>query len=216
MATTTLPALQARSRRTLERLVHAAIEVLDEDGIERATIPRIAARAGLTPGAIYRRFPDKDALLREVCLRVLANNHQRSLALLEADAWRDKPLAAICRAVVEQTLRGHARHRGLLRAFTSFLLQHPDPSFVRACEELQWKTFTAVSAVLLARRREIGHPDPESAVRFALLMVGTAAKGVLVLPRDVRHLSSLLPHVDQRLHQELPEMVLRYLDVRPR
>jgi hypothetical protein len=93
------------------------------------------------------------------------------------------------------------------------MLQHPDAAFIRKCEEFQWKTFRAVSEMLLARRQEIGHPDPESAVPFALLMVGMAAKGVLVLPRDARHLSSLVPHVDRELQRELPEMVLRYLAV---
>ncbi len=214
MARTVLPARQARSRLTIDRLVKAAIDVLDEAGLDGATIPRIAARAGLTPGAIYRRFRDKDALLREVCLRVLESNHRHSVELLRADAWQDKPLAEICRYVVERTLRGHAQHRGLLRAFTSFMLQHPDAAFISTCEEYQWKTFRAVSEVLLTRRREIGHADPESAVAFALLMVGTAAKGVLVLPRDARHLSSLVPHVDQVLRRELPEMVLRYLRVK--
>jgi AcrR family transcriptional regulator len=36
------------------------------------SIPRIAQHAGLTPGAIYRRFHDKDALLEATILGMLA------------------------------------------------------------------------------------------------------------------------------------------------
>jgi AcrR family transcriptional regulator len=62
---------QSRSRESLHRLLMAATEVLQDKGLEGATIPRIAARAGLSPGAVYRRFPDKDALLRKVVLATL-------------------------------------------------------------------------------------------------------------------------------------------------
>jgi len=60
MANKTLAPQQARSRESLRKLLKAAAEVLGQHGLEGATIPRIAQHAGLTPGAIYRRFPDKD------------------------------------------------------------------------------------------------------------------------------------------------------------
>jgi AcrR family transcriptional regulator len=210
---TALPARQARSRETLARLLRATVEVLDTEGLEGATIPRIAARAGVTPGAIYRRFPDKDTLLREVCLRVLAENYRQSQELLSPERWADKPLVDLCRSVVEQTLSGHARHRGLVRAIILFTAQHPDAAFVRQSEELQWRVFRAISELLLTRRHEIRHPDPDAAVPFALLMVVVAAKGVLVLPRDPKLLSRAVPDVEARLHRELPTMVLRYLGI---
>jgi len=206
-----LPARQERSRKTLARLLQAAVETLNKEGLEGATIPRIAARAGLTPGAIYRRFPDKDALLQEVCLRTLESNYRHTSELLKPEKWKDKSLAEICGYVIETTLKGHAQHRGLLRALTLFTLQHPDAAFVRKSEELEWKTFQLVNEMLLARRDEIRHPDPDSAIRFAMLMVGVAAQGVMILPRDSKHFSRLIPDVETKLRHELPEMVLQYL-----
>jgi AcrR family transcriptional regulator len=213
MAPSVLPAHQARSRRTLERLLRATVEVLDKHGLEGATIPRIAARARLTPGTVYRRFPDKHALLREAWLRVLRANASQSAALLAPEAWRHAPLAALVRHVVTTTLRGHTRHRELLRALMIFSLEHADSAFRRESAEQQEAVFRTVTEVLLARRTEIGHPDPESAVPFALLMVGVAAKGVLTMPRDPKTLSRLVPDVEARLEQELPEMVLSYLRI---
>ncbi len=213
MSKTVLPAQQERSRKTLALLLKATIEVLNKDGLEGATVPRIAARAGLTPGAIYRRFPDKDALLREVCLRMLEENYRNTRELLSPERWKDKPLAEICRYVIEVTLKGHLLLRGLMRAYLFFTLQHPDVAFVRKCDDLEWKTIRVVSDLLLTRRKEIRHPDPDFAVSFAILMVGAAAHTLLVLPRDAKHFSRLVPDLEKRLERELPEMILRYLRI---
>jgi|ERR1700722_3660790 AcrR family transcriptional regulator len=214
MPKTVLPAHQARSRESLVRLLKAAAEVLNKDGLEGATIPRIAARAGLSPGTVYRRFPDKDALLREVCLRLFNENYRQTKALLAAERWKSMSLAEMSRSVIAITLKGHQTHRGLLRALLFFTLQHEDAAFVRKSEELEWKTLQEVADLLLTRRNEIRHPDPESAVRFALLMVGVAAHGVLVLPRSPGDLSRFLPDTAAQLERELPRMFLRYLGVK--
>src|SRR5579863_1422311 len=68
---------QARSRESLRKLMKAAAEVLGQHGVEGTTIPRIAQHAGLTPGAVYRRFPDKDALLETVILGILERQDER-------------------------------------------------------------------------------------------------------------------------------------------
>ena len=214
MPKTVLPAHQARSRKSLARLLKATIEVLDKEGIEGATIPRIAARAGLSPGTVYRRFPDKDALMREVSIRVFESNYKQTKELVAEERWKDKSLAETARAVVDLTLNGHRSHRRLLRALLFFIWQHPDAAFVRRCDEMEWKTFQDVADLLLTKRAEMRNPHPESAVKFALLMVGIAAQGVLVLPPNPKDLSRLLPDTDVHLARELPKMVLRYLGVK--
>ena len=213
MAKTVLPAHQARSRESLKRLLRAAVDVLNKDGLEGATIPRIAARAGLSPGAVYRRFADKDALMREVGIRLLEDNYRQTKALMEREDWKAMSLAKLSRHVIAITLKGHSTYRGLLRALYFFTHQHPDAAFVRKMDDLEWKVFREVSELLLLRRDEIHHPDPEAAVRFALLMVGTAANSILALPRDPKEFSHLVPNVESELERELPRMFLRYLGV---
>jgi AcrR family transcriptional regulator len=207
------PAHQARSRESLRRLLKATIEVLNEDGLEGATIPRLAARAGVSPGTVYRRFPDKDALMREVCQRVFEENYRHVKQLFSPEKWEGKPLADIARSVIELSLKGYRTHRGLLRALTFFILQHPDAGFVRKSEELQAKAFREISDLLLTRRHEIRHPDPESAVRFAILTIPVMADGVLVLRPSPSDFNRLVPHVEATLHRELPRMFLRFLGI---
>ena len=214
MPKTVLPAHQARSRESLARLLKATADVLNQEGLEGATIPRIAARAGLSPGTVYRRFPDKDALLREVCLRLFEENNRQTKQLLATERWKEMSLAEMARSIIAISLKGHQLHRRLLRALLFFTLQHPDAAFVRKSEELEWKTFQDVADLLLTRKREIHHPDPESAVKFAMMMVGIAANGILILPRDPKDLSRFLPDIESQLERELPGMFLRYLGVK--
>jgi AcrR family transcriptional regulator len=213
MPKTVLPAHQARSRESLARLLKAAAEILNKDGLEAATIPRIAARAGLSPGTVYRRFPDKDALLREVCLRMLEENYQGTKKLLASEQWKRMSLSEMSRMVITITLKGHHSHRGLLRALLLFALQHPDAAFIKKCEQLEWRTLHDVGELLLTRRHEIRHPDPESAVKLALLMVGIAAQGIFILPQRPNDYDRFLPDIEAQIQRELPRMFLRYLGV---
>ena len=49
--------------RTRARLIEAAAEVIGERGYERTSLAEVAARAGMTRGAIYNNFESKDELL---------------------------------------------------------------------------------------------------------------------------------------------------------
>ena len=48
---------------TPEGVVQAAIEIADEEGLAAVTMHAVAAKVGLTTMAIYRYFPNKEALL---------------------------------------------------------------------------------------------------------------------------------------------------------
>ena len=92
MAKKTLEPQQARSRESTRKLLKAAAEVLGQHGLEGTTIPRIAQHAGLTPGAVYRRFPDKDALLEAVVIGILERQDERLRMALTPDMARQIPL----------------------------------------------------------------------------------------------------------------------------
>ncbi len=60
--------ISARRARTRSRLIEAASEVMAEKGIEDATLDEIAARAGMTKGAIYDNFETKYDLILAVIM----------------------------------------------------------------------------------------------------------------------------------------------------
>lgn len=52
-----------RRAETRERLLHAAVELIAERGVDGASVDAIAERAGRTSGAVYDHFNGKDGLL---------------------------------------------------------------------------------------------------------------------------------------------------------
>lgn len=58
----TVPTLRRDAAANRERLIVAAIDVFNEEGID-AGVEQIAQRAGVGVGTLYRRFPTKDALI---------------------------------------------------------------------------------------------------------------------------------------------------------
>src|SRR6516165_4548738 len=61
-----LPAHQARSRETRDKLLAAAERVFDEKGYAGSRIVDIARAAGCSVGAVYVRFIDKEALFNGI------------------------------------------------------------------------------------------------------------------------------------------------------
>lgn len=82
------PPLRADARRNLKRIVQAACAVVAEHGID-APMELIARRAGVGVGTLYRRFPDRTALLAAVADRYIGElvDATRRAAETEPDAW---------------------------------------------------------------------------------------------------------------------------------
>jgi AcrR family transcriptional regulator len=59
------PRLRQDAARNRDRIITAACEVFAEHGVE-AGVEEIARRAGVGVGTLYRRFPTKDHLLRQI------------------------------------------------------------------------------------------------------------------------------------------------------
>jgi AcrR family transcriptional regulator len=167
------PPLQARSRRTMERLLTATINLIEEKGLAGVTIPEVAATAGLSTGSIYRRFTDKDALIRTAFLQMLEEAQEANRATLPADRFEgrslDEALHALARALVAQ-YRGRA---GLLKALDQFLEVQADAAFRERAVGLIEANFRRAIDALLPFRDRIAAADPERAITFALLSAAT-------------------------------------------
>ncbi|HEV2597650.1 TetR/AcrR family transcriptional regulator [Sphingopyxis sp.] len=81
------PPQQDRARHTRERLLDVAGALLAEVGVDRISTNMIAARAGLTPPALYRYFDDKYAVLEALGRRLM----DRQNAVLERWIARHAP-----------------------------------------------------------------------------------------------------------------------------
>ncbi len=93
---------RSRGDATRERLLGAAVELLEEGGYAAASVAAITARGGVAAGALYRHFPSKAELFVEV-FRTMAE-HQLA-ALYEASAGPDSAAEKLD-AIVREFMSG--------------------------------------------------------------------------------------------------------------
>jgi len=202
------PPKQARSRHTLHRLLSAAEALLEHGGLDAATVPAIAEAAGLSVGVVYRRFPDKDALMRAVYERFFTTMRDQNLLRLKSVVALERPLPIVARAMILGIAEGYRRKRGLLRALYQYAQTHPDPAFRREARKMNRETMNAVIGLLLSHRNKIRHPNPEVAIGFGLLAVASILK-IVILEESPDWL-----RMPEQLDEELVRLFFRYLGIR--
>jgi AcrR family transcriptional regulator len=213
MAAKTLAPQQARSRESLRKLLKAAAEVLGQQGLEGTTIPRIAQHAGLTPGAIYRRFPDKDALLETVIIGILERQDERLRMMLTPAMARQIPLAVFAEQLINNMLVSFRANPGLLRALRQFAQGRDHTAFYRKVNRLEMGTYQYLVELFLVHRKEVKHPDPQMAVSFALMMLISALIELILVDHDMKYWQAVIPKDDLSLKRELLRSFLSYLGI---
>jgi len=203
---------QERSRETAARLLEAAEAVLEKYGVEGASVPEIARRAGVSPASIYRRFVDKDGLLREVFERFFERAIKANDEALQPARWSATSLATSVCALVTGMVAAYSQRPGLLRAVISYSERHPDAAFRRRALELRERSITGIEKIVLLHVKEIKHPHPKKAVRIALQLVSLALKE-RISPSDKLRGPTLSA---EELRVELSRLFLGYLRTKDR
>jgi len=62
-----------RERLTRERVIEAAIDVMDSEGLDAVSMRRVAREVGVEAMSLYNHVRDKDDLLQGVCERIMAS-----------------------------------------------------------------------------------------------------------------------------------------------
>jgi AcrR family transcriptional regulator len=213
MAKKTLAPQQERSRESLRKLQKATAEVLGQHGVEGATIPRIAQHAGLTSGAIYRRFHDKDALLEATILGMLERQDERMKVGLTPTAAGQIPLPVFADQVIGGMVLSYRVNAALLRAMRTFVRGKANTNFWKNACKFEVRAIEHVVTLFMAHRKEIKHPDPRTAIAMGFMMVVSTLYEIVVMPTDLGPLKSFLPKDDQALKRELVRAFLSYLGV---
>jgi AcrR family transcriptional regulator len=110
---------QDRSKDMVEAIVQAGLLVLREEGPEQLTTKRIAERAGVAVGSLYRYFADKDDVLEAVFRR----KHEEfwDQASLAVPKLAVLPLERAVALIVDA---GIERHRALYEIHPTFYRDH--------------------------------------------------------------------------------------------
>jgi AcrR family transcriptional regulator len=184
--------------------------VLGQQGVAGTTIPRIAARAGLTPGAVYRRFRNKDVLLETAILRILEDQYKFLALSLSVEAAAKIPFPTLAEQVINSLVVSYRANAGLLRAVRQILQEKEGSSFWKKASKLEMRTFEHLVGIFVTSG-EIEHGDPRAAAALALVMLIGTLWEVVVNPGDIKLWKGLLPKDDTTLKAELTRSFLRYL-----
>jgi len=202
------PPRQARSQETLDRILDAAEALVAEKGFEDTPVSEIVQRAESSVGAFYARFHDKEGLLHALYERYYEEAVATADATLAPARWQGAGTPELIGAVIHFLVSIFRERRGLMRAFV--VRNHTHPEFQARQQRLSHHVIARLCALLLARREQLAHPDPERATRFGMMLVFSALE-TMILFGEMR--SSLLSLSDDDLADELTRSTLAYLGV---
>ena len=193
---------QARSRETERRILDAASAVVAARGTEGASVAAIAAAAGTSVGNVYRRFPNKDALLRAMEAELFRGRAQFWAETLDARRWEGRSLREFVGVLAAEIVGRHRAQQGLLRALAT-----------RARAEYEARAQPAGKpwhSVIALMRAQWGDEIPGGvrAIALALEMMAATA-GELILFREEAAAAHGLN--DDVLATELTTMAVAYM-----
>jgi AcrR family transcriptional regulator len=150
------PPQQARSRRALEKVLEAAELVLARDGFDDFTMAAVAEEAGVSIGAIYRRFDGKEQLLAAIKNRLLTGLEEELAERLSA---AEPSLAG----VVDTFVRSYAQIMAIGSRILPDLLRGQGASAERGGQSLveARRLFDDAVAPYMS---EVRQPDPRTSV----------------------------------------------------
>ncbi|MEM7200676.1 MAG: TetR family transcriptional regulator [Planctomycetota bacterium] len=192
---------QARAKRTQERILAAAEQLLRERLFEEVTVAAIAARAKVAVGTVYLRFAAKEDLLPVLFARHHAAAAGAVDALLEA-LRRDPNLRGRIRRLVAFTVAYHRGRRGLLRALTMYTRAHPgeiDEAVFRDRAAQYERVAEAVAGDAPQLRQRGARPR----LRFALELLNAHCREHLLFGETTVHRSAPTPNLERHLTDTL-------------
>lgn len=212
MAKKSLAPRQERSRESERKLLQAAFRLLAQHGLEGTTIARVAAEAGLTPGAVYRRFPDKTALLEAVLVTVLENNQKRVMSTLTPAMARQQPLPELLGTLIDSMIKGYRTHAGVLRSLRQLAHTSEHQAIRKKVVSTEKQTLEYTIEVLLrAYGAEICHPQPALALSLGFSMLTYTLIELFLVDSQLDYWPPFVPKDDGELCQELTRTFLRQL-----
>jgi AcrR family transcriptional regulator len=188
---------QARGRAAVSAILEATSELLEESGFDSLTTIAVAERAGVNIATLYRYYPNKFAIVRELAEGLEDERSGASVRALQglgaASDWREPVREAI--SAVAQLRIDRPGARAIRRALQS------SPALWHLDHEVVVRTAAAIGPFLREVNPDLGE---QQALDIALVVVSTVTS-LLDLTNDA-------PEQAPRIQRELTEMIERYLE----
>lgn len=151
---------QARARETREAILRATGAEIDKEGLDRLTTKRVAATAGISVGALYEYFPNKEAIVYALVSDWLSRGFE-VLDGLHPDRGGDQDMLTYLARQIEGMARIYADQPGLSGLITMI------SSMPTLREALRDHDARSAATVASALRHFAPMADPEVALTTA-------------------------------------------------
>ncbi|MEW6271419.1 MAG: helix-turn-helix domain-containing protein [Thermodesulfobacteriota bacterium] len=199
---------QARSERTLYRLLDAAEALIAEQGLAGLSIPEVVRRAGSSVGGFYARFRDKNELLRALEERFFLEVQARLDALADERRWQGAPVSDVIAAAVEELVDVTEARRDLIRAFLFRATQ--DVQIRDDAVRFRNRAAQRIAALLVGRSPGFQHPDPVLAIDLGVQAAFSLMNQHVLL--DGTHAAGRMLGLDE-LKREVARMFVAYVGI---
>lgn len=160
---------QQRGWSSWERVLAAGTELLTEHGYEGFTLGEVGRRAGLSNGALYWRIESKEALFAAIHSREIDALLSEREVLADSARWQAADLDQLLADAIGELANSFTRRLDLMRVFV--VRSMVDQTTLERGAEASERTRVLFESLLLTKRNEICHADPEKAVSVAFRMV---------------------------------------------
>lgn len=170
---------QQRSAQTYDALIAAAGRVFATKGFEGTQAADVAAAAGVSTGAFYRYFRDKQQAFLEMLDAHLSRERMNVRAALSADRFVGTDTCAAIDMVLDVLFDSVERNAAIGRVYIPASLTIPEVAALRAASEAEDRA-TVARLVAATVPREIV-PSPEAAavvIQVAALEVAAERAGL--------------------------------------
>ncbi|MEM8492484.1 MAG: TetR/AcrR family transcriptional regulator [Pseudomonadota bacterium] len=152
---------------TRDRLLDAAADILDSDGVAQLNTNALAARAGFTPPTVYRHFKNKEEVMKSLAQRFIA---AEKLWLDEARSSfsADSDLESVITTVIDSYWESAKRHRGVVALRTAMRVW-PDLGEVE--EESLAASTTALAGILKVYYAKMPRKELLRVARYAVELI---------------------------------------------
>ena len=143
------PPQQARSRRTRQKLIDAAVECFERSGFDETTTAMIAAEAGVAVGTFYNYFTDKRELILELLDHTNREIASEVISQLDPASWRGTTDPRDrTRSLIDVVFRSQRLRLGIQRILWAQYFK--DPDFQVPFETMRSQMRQAIDAFIVA------------------------------------------------------------------
>ncbi|HZM86523.1 MAG TPA: TetR/AcrR family transcriptional regulator [Blastocatellia bacterium] len=193
---------QARSKKTKEKIVQAAIRLFQERGYEKTTSNDIASEAGVSVGSFYVYFTDKRQLFFTIFDRRADELYKNIFDGLKPEHLFDSDLRRRIRSAVANTIADKQKLSGLHRVVSELLLK--DADFAALHKVVMSRSMTKLHELIsLAQKAGLTYEIDVEAAAFMLQRV------VFDISQD--YVTGCCEFDQERAIDALTDMIYRYV-----